>query len=211
MSSAPARTFLLLAPALVAGTAAVAIASTVDVLALRLALQTVAVAAFIAMAWSVGGIRSPQEEPSVLALAPSQAAARASDRRRPTFDRETGLCANWYFRLRAEEEIARATRYGQPFTVMSLIGPTHESLNVPRLTLKHWLRQVDFAGDMGNAIAIVLPNTDRAGAANVMERLTKLMPSVEVRMAEYPVDGATLSQLLGDDEWRVTDGVESAS
>ena len=205
-----ARTALLLAPALLAGTAAVAVASTVDPVALRVLLQAVAVAAFVAMSWSVARPRGESDAPAA-ALAPAQAAALGGDRRRPTFDRETGLLANWYFRLRAEEEIARATRYGQPFTVMSLVGDSPEALTVPRLSLKHWLRQVDFAGDLGNVIAVLLPNTDRAGSAIVMARLTKLVPGVQVRMAEYPADGATLSQLLGDDEWRVTDGLEHVS
>jgi GGDEF domain-containing protein len=209
MQSTTIRSLLLLVPAFAAGTAAVAVASTVDPFALRLALQAVAVAAFIAMAWRVGAMPVSQTESTIVALAPAQAAALASDRRKPTFDRETGLHANWYFRLRAEEEIARAARYGQPFTVLSIIGETHDALDMPRLALKQWLRHVDFAGDLGNVIAVVLPNTDRQGAANVMERLTKLVRNVEVRMAEYPVDGATLAQLLGDDEWRVTDGVEA--
>ncbi len=210
MPSAIIRTLLLLVPALVAGTAAVAVASTVDPLALQVALQAVAVAAFILMAWRVGAMPAPQAGATIVSLAPAQAAALASDRRRPTFDRETGLHANWYFRLRAEEEIARAARYGQPFTVLSIVGETHEALDMPRLALKQWLRHVDFAGDLGNVIAVVLPNTNREGAANVMERLMKLVRNVEVRLAEYPVDGATLAQLLGDEEWRVTDGVEVA-
>jgi GGDEF domain-containing protein len=205
-----ARIALLLAPPFIAGTAAVVVASNMEAMAARVALQAVAVAAFVVMAWRVGVAHEPGEEATFAALGPAQAAALGSDRRRPTFDRETGLCANWYFRLRAEEEIARATRYGQSFTVMSLFG-VHEALDVPRLSLKHWLRQVDFAGDLGNAIAIVLPNTNRQGAATVMDRLTKLVPNIQVRMAEYPVDGATLSQLLGDDEWRMTDGLEHAS
>jgi len=205
------RTILLLAPAFFAGTIAVAAASALDASALRLALQAAAVASFLAMAWRVGAMNASEKEPGIVALAPAQAAAIASDRRRPTFDRESGLCANWYFRLRVEEEIARSARYGQPFTVMSLIGATHAALDVPRLSLKHWLRQVDFAGDLGSAIAIVLPNTDRAGAAFVMERLTRLVAGIEVRIAEYPVDGATLSQLLGDDEWRVSDGQEGVA
>jgi len=204
------RTLLLLVPALAAGTAAVATASTVDPIELQIGLQAVAVAAFVLMAWRVGAMPAPQAEAKIVALAPAQAAALASDRRKPTFDRETGLHANWYFRLRAEEEIARSARYGQPFTVLSIVGATHEALDVPRLALKQWLRHVDFAGDLGNVIAVVLPNTNREGAANVMERLTRLVRNVEVRMAEYPVDGATLAQLLGDEEWRVTDGVEVA-
>ncbi|MBI5283710.1 MAG: hypothetical protein HY874_01320 [Chloroflexi bacterium] len=204
------RTLLLLVPAVAAGTAAVATASTVDPIELQIGLQAVAVTAFVVMAWRVGAMPAPQAGATVVSLAPAQAAALASDRRKPTFDRETGLHANWYFRLRAEEEIARAARYGQPFTVLSIVGATHEALDTPRLALKQWLRHVDFAGDLGNVIAVVLPNTSREGAANVMERLTRLVRNVEVRMAEYPVDGATLAQLLGDDEWRVTDGIEVA-
>jgi hypothetical protein len=209
MQQIHARTALLLAPAFVAGTAAVAVASTVDPMALRVALQAVAVAAFLVMAWSVA--RPGGESEMSAALAPAQAEALGNDRRRPTFDRETGLLANWYFRLRADEEIARAGRYGQPFTVMSLVGDSADALAVPRLSLKHWLRQVDFAGDLGNVIAVMLPNTDRNGAAIAMARLTKLVPGLQVRMAEYPADGATLAQLLGDDEWRVTDGLEHVS
>lgn len=204
------RTIVLLAPAVVAGFAAVALASNVDPVGLRLALQAIAVLAFITMAWTVARPRGYiiEEAP---ALSPAEAKALGGDRRRPTFDRETGLLTNWYFRLRAEEEIARATRYGQPFTIMSLVADTPVALATPRLSIKHWLRQVDFAGDLGNAIAVLLPNTDRAGAAVAVARLTKLLPDTRIRMAEYPVDGSTLAQLLGDEEWHVTDGLEDAS
>lgn len=204
------RTMLLLAPAVVAGFAAVTLTSNVDPLALRVLLQAVTVLAFVTMAWAVA--RPPgAAEVLAAALSPSQTAALASDRRRPTFDRETGLLTHWYFRLRAEEEIARASRYGQPFTIMSLVGESADALAVPRLSIKHWLRQVDFAGDVGNVIAVLLPNTDRAGAAIAMARLTKLVPGTQIRMAEYPADGSTLAQLLGDEEWRVTDGLEHVS
>ena len=204
------RTMLLLAPAVIAGFAAVALTSNVDPTGLRVILQAVAVLAFVTMAWAVARPRGAADELAA-ALSPSQAATLGGDRRRPTFDRETGLLTNWYFRLRAEEEIARATRYGQPFTIMSLVGDSPDALAVPRLSIKHWLRQVDFAGDLGKTIAVLLPNTDRAGAAIAMARLTKLVPGTQIHMAEYPADGATLSQLLGDEEWRITDGLEHVS
>jgi hypothetical protein len=204
------RTMLLLSPAVIAGFAAVALTSNVDPAGLRVLLQAVTVVAFVTMAWAVA--RPPgAAEVLATALSPSQTAVLAEDRRRPTFDRDTGLLTNWYFRLRAEEEIARASRYGQPFTIMSLVGDTPEALAVPRLSIKHWMRQVDFAGDLGNVIAVLLPNTDRAGAAIAMARLTKLVPNTQIRMAEYPADGSTLAQLLGDEEWRVTDGLEHVS
>jgi hypothetical protein len=200
------RPMLLLAPAVVAGFAAVALTSDVDPVALRVVLQAVTVVAFVTMAWAVARPRGAAEVLGAV-LSPTQTAALSGDRRRPTFDRETGLLTNWYFRLRAEEEIARASRYGQPFTIVTLVGDSPESLSVPRISIKHWMRQVDFAGDLGNMIAVLLPNTDRAGAAIAMARLTKLVPGTQIRMAEYPADGSTLAQLLGDDEWRVTDGL----
>lgn len=207
-----ARSLILLVPAFVAGTAAVATAATIDAMALRVALQAVAVAAFLAMAWRVGASERRGASPAHgIGITPAQAKVLQSDRRKPTFDRDTGLYANWYFRLRVEEEIARAARYGQPFTVLRISAQTPEALEAPRLALKGWLRAVDFAGDLGDMLAIVLPNTSRAGAAIVTGRLEGLVPHVAIHIAEYPVDGATLEQLLGDAEWRVTDGNAAAA
>jgi hypothetical protein len=206
------RSLTLLAPALIAGTVAVAAASAVDSMALRVALQAVAVAAFLTMAWRVGASGARDAHSAKIAgITQAQTKALQSDRRRPTFDRDTGLYANWYFRLRVEEEIARAARYGQPFTVLRVAGQTPDALESPRLALKGWLRAVDFAGDLGDMLAVVLPNTRRAGAAIVTERLEGLVPDVVMHIAEYPVDGATLEQLLGDAEWRVTDGNAAAA
>ncbi|HYM16728.1 MAG TPA: hypothetical protein VEZ14_14340 [Dehalococcoidia bacterium] len=205
------RSLLLLIPALGAGTAAVAAASLVDPLALRVALEAMAVAAFVAMAWHVG-VSEPREiaQAEIVGISAAQTKALQADRRRPTFDRDTGLYANWYFRLRVEEEIARASRYGQPFTMLRISAVTPDALNVPRLALKGWLREVDFAGDLGDMLAVLLPNTTRTGAAVVTARLEGLAPNVTMLIAEYPADGATLDQLLGDVDWRVTDGNAAA-
>ena len=199
------RSLLLLVPVLIAGTAAVAIAATIDALAVRSVLQAVAVAAFLAIAWYVGLSQRTDGEPAqIVEISAPQATAFAADRRRPTFDRDTGLHANWYFRLRVEEEIARATRYGQPLTLLCLTG-SPAALRTPRLALKRWLRQVDFAGDLGDVVAVVLPNTSRDGAATLAERIEAHVPGIEIRLAEHPHDGATLAQLLGDSEWHVSD------
>jgi hypothetical protein len=197
------RSLLLLVPVLVAGTAAVAVAGTIDAPVLRSVLQAIAVAAFLAIAWYVGLSESePVErgEAHSVEITSVQATALAADRRRPTFDRDTGLHATWYFRLRVEEEIARATRYGQPLTLLCLTGST---ATLRRLVLKRWLRQVDFAGDLGDVIAVVLPNTDRNGASILGARIEAHVPEIEIRVAEYPVDGTTLAQLLGESEWHV--------
>lgn len=199
------RSLLLLVPVLVAGAAAVAVAATIDALVARSVLQTIAVAAFLAIAWYVGlSDRNDGEPADIIEISSAQATAMAADRRRPTFDRDTGLHANWYFRLRVEEEIVRATRYGQPLTLLCLTG-SPAALRTPRLALKRWLRQVDFAGDLGEVIAVVLPNTSRDGAATLAERIDAHVPEIDIRVAEHPADGTTLAQLLGDSEWHVSD------
>jgi len=189
------------------GFAAVVAASAFDALALRIALQCVAITAATVMAWRAGSARTGSDAGSRPdAGTPVNLGSFRKDGRLPTFDHETGLCTNWYFRLRAEEEIARAARYRQPLTILTLTAATPAVLDAPRMALKQWLRGVDFAGDLGNAIAILLPNTDTAGAEQVVGRLTSLAKGAEVRLAEYPADGETLSDLLGEDEWRISDG-----
>jgi GGDEF domain-containing protein len=203
MNRSPFEVIVLAAPALVAGIAAVAVASAVDPLALRLALQAVALVAVAAMLWrAAAGAEGESGRSDIAPLPRSAAAALGSDRRLATFDRDTGLCVAWYFRLRAEEEIGRATRYGQPFTVVTMTAGPSESLEGARFALKQLLRQVDFGGDLGNKLAAVLPQTERAGALVVADRLRDVVPDAVIRVAQYPVDGATLSHLLGDDEWR---------
>jgi hypothetical protein len=203
MRRSPFQVVMLIAPALVAGVAAVAVASAVDVVALRVALQAVAVVAVAVMLWrAASGDEDESGRGDMLPLSRPIAAALRSDRRLTTFDRDTGLCVAWYFRLRAEEEIGRATRFGQPFTVLTVSAESSKALDSTRIALKHSLRQVDFAGDLGNKLAAVLPQTERAGALVVAERLQAASPDVVVRVAQYPIDGATLSHLLGDDEWR---------
>jgi hypothetical protein len=126
------------------------------------------------------------------------------DRRRPTFDRDTGLHAEWYFRLRCEEEIARAKRYGQLFTLLIFTSSQTATLDIARSAMKQYLREVDFAGDLGDMIVLCLPNTPRTGAELVMGRLIKLVKDLDVRVAQFPNDGETFTTLLGSDEWRVT-------
>jgi len=203
MSRSPLQVILLAAPAIVAGIAAVAVASAVDPLASRLALQSVALVAVSAMLWrAAAGVAGEAGRSDIAPLPRSVAAALHSDRRLATFDRDTGLCVAWYFRLRAEEEIGRSTRYGQPFTVVTMTPGPSGSLEGARFALKQLLRQVDFGGDLGNKLAAVLPQTERAGALVVADRLRDVVPDAVIRVAQYPVDGATLSHLLGDDEWR---------
>jgi len=203
MRRSPFQVVVLIVPALAAGVAAVAVASTVDAVASRVALQAVALVAMAIMLWAAAsGDAGEAGRDDMLPVSKPLLAALRSDRRLATFDRDTGLCVAWYFRLRAEEEIGRATRFGQPFTVLTVAAESSRALDSTRVALKHSLRQVDFAGDLGNKLAVVLPQTDRAGALVVAERVQAASPDLIVGVAQYPIDGATLSQLLGDDEWR---------
>jgi|CXWL01.1.fsa_nt_gi GGDEF domain-containing protein len=210
MSYPNGRSLLLLVPALIAGTAAVAVAARIDALVVRSVLQAIAVAAFLAIAWYVGlSERGGGEEARIVEISSALATALTADRRKPTFDRDTGLHANWYFRLRAEEEIARAIRYSQPLSLLCLTG-SPATLRTPRLALKRWLREVDFAGDLGDVIAVLLPNTSRDGAATLAERIEAHVPGIAIRVVEHPADGTTLAQLLGDTEWHVSDQFAAA-
>ena len=61
------------------------------------------------------------------------------------------------------------------------------------------LREVDFAGDLGQQVAVCLPNTSRSGAWNVVARLTEVAKGMDIRLTEFPEDGSTLAALLGGD------------
>ena len=205
MNQPSGKLALQIIPALIAGGVAVWLASSIDNAAVMIVLQFAALCCVAAIAWRAGETDVENIAQAVEPIAPRQVASLVADRRKPVFDRDTGLCVNWYFRLRVEEEMARAARYGQPFTILRVTSPTTEGLDGARLSLKRWLRTVDYAGDLGDELAVMLPATDRSGATIVAERLATTVPNVEFRLAQYPVDGATIAQLLGEDEWHVSD------
>jgi hypothetical protein len=121
------------------------------------------------------------------------------DRRNPIVDRMTGLFTDWYVRLRLEEEIARAARYGQHFTVATIAsdGPIGKEVTS---ALAKSLRHVDYAADLGPAVVVVLPNTTTEGAEIWRDRL-ELPDPCQVDLREYPNAGKTVSELLGEDQW----------
>ncbi len=194
-----------LAPALIAGLGALAATSMVGTAAVRLPLQVVSVAAIVALAWR--GARITEREAAreeAAAAAPAVVQRIASDRRRPTFDRETGLLADWYFRLRVEEEIARAQRYGQKFTMLRLMQADGDARRIIATAARTCLRAIDLAGTVGAMTCILLPNTTRDAAVTVVDRLQELAPSASIECAECPTDGSTLAALLAEDLWAVS-------
>jgi hypothetical protein len=193
---------IMLAPALVAGLAAVVISAAVPGALARIVLQTIAVVAILLTAWraAVAGEQAGEEAVKV-EQAPAIVQRITGDRRRPTFDRDTGLLADWYFRLRVEEEVSRAQRYGQKFTMLRMSQPDGAATREGNMAARKCLRAIDLAGNIGELTAIILPNTERAAATAVIDRLQELAPKATIDASECPTDGTTLSALLGEPEW----------
>ena len=199
MGKLNARLFVALSPGLVLGSIAIAIADHVDPASLRFILQFLAIGAVADMSWRVGAAALGGSITRAHGL-PERLRVVTDSHRRTTFDRETGIHEEWYFRLRVDEEIARARRYSYPFSLIMVASPSHKVLDAVRVTMKQWLREVDYAGDLGDALALCLANTPKAGAEIVLERLTGLVEGVHVSLSEYPSDGLTLAALLGEEE-----------
>lgn len=196
-----ARLLVAMAPGMILGVLAIAIADHVDPASTRFILQFLAIGAVADMSWRVGAAALGGTITRSHGL-PERLKLIATDHRRRTFDRETGLHAEWYFRLRVDEEIARSKRYRQPFSLIMVASPSRQVLDAVRITMKQWLREVDYAGDFGDVLALCLPNTGKAAAGAVLGRLTDLIDGVHVSLAEYPTDGATLAALLGEEDKR---------
>jgi GGDEF domain-containing protein len=190
-----------LAPPAIAGVIVIALAAGFDAPLAVIAFAVIAIVSVTVAAWRVVAVErtEPRDVPTE-----AQVASVRTDRRRPTFDRETGLLAAWYFRQRLDEEIARADRYRHDLTVVTVATATHDDFEMVRLAVRAELRQVDFAGDLHGTIAIVLPDTPPDGAAIVAERLRALAPGIDVTARAYPAGGATPSALLGEASWLTT-------
>ena len=196
------RAAALAAPAVVLGITAAIFAADVHPSSVRVSLLFATVLAIVAVAWRAAMLaRRPAALAATAAAAASDLRQVGLDRRRPIFDRDTGAYSAWYFRLRVEEEIARADRFGERFSVLSISCDPRSSLHVATVTSKK-LREVDFAGTLGANVAIVLPRTDHHGAEIFAARVIATFEDVAYRIAEYPADAQTLDGLLGEDEWR---------
>lgn len=124
-----------------------------------------------------------------------------------------------------EQEVARAQRYGHPLSILFFDGDHFKRVNdtfghsagdavLQELgqRMRSLLREGDFIGRYGGEeFAVLLPETDRAKAREVAERMRQAVAArplasnvvtegisltVSVGVAAFPVDGATGSQVL---------------
>lgn len=205
-----------LAPAFVGGVVALAVTSMLHTFMLSFPLDIVIAAAIVTLTWrSAAAIEVARADAAIADVKPVVMQRISGDRRRPTFDRETGLLADWYFRLRVDEEIARAQRYGQKFTMLRVSHAADDARGGVALAARTCLRSIDLAGSIGSTTCVLLPNTTRDAATTVAERLLELAPGADIEAAECPTDAATLAGLLGETEWttseRHTTAEESAA
>lgn len=196
-------TFLALP--IVLGVITVTVAGAIDAIALRLPLQAIAVTAAVVAAWRVAAIATATAGTPAATAAVIESLRGDRDRRRPTLDRETGLLASWYFTLRVDEEIRRATRYGQVFTIVMIAASGSHLQRVAAEAVTGALRATDLAGVTASGVALLLTHTSAAGADIVIERLASLLPGAVIRSAAFPADGTTSGELLGLDAWQTGD------
>lgn len=128
----------------------------------------------------------------------------------PTRHARTGLYSYWYFRLRIQEEIERAHRYGQPF-VLLVAKPANPPSGEPDAWLGEHvhsiLRKTDLPALLrGGSLGIILPHTEAKATRTLQARLVaKLQPlTLRIGLAQYPADGEDIDTLLNAAEQAAT-------
>jgi len=202
MQTQDRQAIILIAPPAALGIIALAASVALGTGAAAFVLGSLAIACVAVAAWRATVI--DRSANAIVEQTPAQVASVRTDRRRPTFDRETGLLAEWYFRLRFEEEITRAKRYGHALTALTISSSAPEGYDTARLAVRAYLRQVDFAGDLSGTICVCLPDTTREASQAVVDRMNELVDGLVVAAREYPADGTTLSALLNEHAWHTT-------
>jgi len=119
------------------------------------------------------------------------------------YDRETGLYADWYFRLRLQEEITRSQRFGHPCALLladstrGRLGREREAALLAAIT--EAFRSTDLVAHLGSLrFAALLTNTTPEGAKLARERLEEGVPpgSLNIGIACYPQDGEDWRSLM---------------
>ena len=119
----------------------------------------------------------------------------------PQHHRNGRLYADWYFRLRLQEEIERARRYNVPFTLLIAKRPAREARGNAddwvKTEVEQYLRRTDLPAVLRDgSLGVILHHTAHFSA--VRSRLTETLSSAQaaVGFAAFPKDGADVSSLL---------------
>jgi GGDEF domain-containing protein len=119
------------------------------------------------------------------------------------YDPVTGLCAGWYFKLRLQEEVTRATRYKLPLGLMLIESPENrrEAKSKARVisAMASTFRTSDLVGHIDESrYGVLLLNTNAEASRTAEERLRASIGEQDaiVGLACYPEDANDWRDLL---------------
>jgi GGDEF domain-containing protein len=119
------------------------------------------------------------------------------------YDPVTGLCAGWYFKLRLQEEITRATRYKLPLGLMLIEAPDkrrdRDSKGRTVSAMASTFRTSDLVGHLDESrYGVLLLNTDAESSRKAKKRLRMSLSERDatIGLACYPEDASDWRELL---------------
>lgn len=149
--------------------------------------------------------RRVADERVQLAQVTEQEVWRARAQRFSIHNDDTGLYADWYFRLRLQEELERSKRYQLHFAML-LVKPMglHQDTELGTATawfgehIHRHLRRSDLPALLQDgSLGVVMPNTGRRAAREVQGRINAELASLDPKsgLACFPDDGADVTEL----------------
>lgn len=200
------RVLLIAAPGI---TAAVAILTSAEsnlalVVVLNLAAGII-ISSTIFIAVSVVSRRTADARVD-LAHAADEGVWRARAQRFSIHNDETGLYADWYFRLRLQEEVERSSRYDLSFTLL-LVKPVGQRIGAESPVASSWfgdkirrnLRKSDLPALLSDgSLGVIMSNSARRAAQTVRRRIAKELEEMNPRigLACFPDDGEDPETIL---------------
>ena len=198
------RVLLIAAPGI---TAAVAIlTSTESNLALVVVLNLAAgiiISSTLFIAVSVVSRRAADERVDLAHVA-DEGVWRARAQRFAIHNDETGLYADWYFRLRLQEEVERSRRYDLRFAVL-LVKPLGLGTE-PQMAsswfgdnIRRYLRKSDLPALLQDgSLGVIMSNSARRAAQTVRGRIAKELKKMDPRISLvcFPDDGQDIDSII---------------
>jgi GGDEF domain-containing protein len=200
------RVLLVAAPGLMA---AVAILTATEsslgwVVALNLA-SAIIISSALFIAVSLAARRVADERVQLTQMT-EQEIWRARAQRFSIHNDANGLYADWYFRLRLQEELERSQRYGLRFAVM-IVKPIGVHQDVELETASVWfgehirrhLRRSDLPALLQDgSLGVIMPSTTPRAARDVQRRVAAELAPVEPQAGVgcFPEDGTEAPRLI---------------